>query len=255
MKQYKKSAQLKDLAKDRLLGKWGSAILITFVSSLITIMVNMSLSLTQSNTMGTAYATDNSVTSVTIVSIVFFVISVVASIILNILNLGISLFFLNMACGQPYSFKDLFYGYRERTNTALAISAAMVLIDVVTMTPYQVVLDIYNQNGDFTYAVVAIILGIIGLCIYVPLSLAFSISFLLMLDFPQYEAKNILKLSWRVMKGHKRRLFYIEFSFLPLMLLCILSFGIGFLWLTPYMQMTYIYFFLDVMQPTTGEQA
>ena len=51
------------------------------------------------------------------------------------------------------------------------------------------------------------------------------------------------------MKGNRKRLFLLELSFLPLMLLCILSFGIGFLWLEPYMQMTYTHFFLDLMNP------
>ncbi len=56
-----------------------------------------------------------------------------------------------------------------------------------------------------------------------------------------------------MMKGHKRRLFRLELSFLPLMLLCVLSFGIGFLWLNPYMQMTYTCFFLDLMNPRDTE--
>ena len=43
------------------------------------------------------------------------------------------------------------------------------------------------------------------------------------------------------------RLFLLELGFLPPMLLCVLSLGIGFLWLEPYMQMTYTYFFLDLM--------
>ena len=51
------------------------------------------------------------------------------------------------------------------------------------------------------------------------------------------------------MKGKKLRLLYLEFSFLPLLLLSILSFGIGLLWLQPYMQMTYTFFFLDLMNP------
>ena len=51
------------------------------------------------------------------------------------------------------------------------------------------------------------------------------------------------------MKGQRMRLFLLELGFLPLMLLCILSFGIGFLWLQPYMQMTHTCFFLDLMNP------
>ena len=50
------------------------------------------------------------------------------------------------------------------------------------------------------------------------------------------------------MKGHKGRYFYISVSFLPLALLCLVTFGIGFLWLAPYMGMTFANFYVDLMQ-------
>ena len=49
------------------------------------------------------------------------------------------------------------------------------------------------------------------------------------------------------MKGHKGRLFYIELSFLPLLLLGAVSL-IGLLWVIPYMQMTYAVFYFDIMK-------
>ena len=55
------------------------------------------------------------------------------------------------------------------------------------------------------------------------------------------------------MKGHKWRLFKLELSFLPLQIICMLSFGIGNLWLNPYMRMTYTEFFLDLMSPGKQE--
>ena len=70
-----------------------------------------------------------------------------------------------------------------------------------------------------------------------------------MLDFPQNSGKETLKLCWRLMRGNRKRLFLLELGFLPLLLLCLLSFGIGFLWLEPYMHMTYTCFFLDMMNP------
>jgi len=51
------------------------------------------------------------------------------------------------------------------------------------------------------------------------------------------------------MKGHKWRLFKLKLSFLPLQFICLLSFGIGNLWLNPYMRMTYTEFFLDLLNP------
>ena len=50
------------------------------------------------------------------------------------------------------------------------------------------------------------------------------------------------------MKGHKWELFCLQMSFLPLGFLCLLSFGIGNLWLVPYLNMTQTLYFLDLMQ-------
>ena len=75
-----------------------------------------------------------------------------------------------------------------------------------------------------------------------------------MLDFPERSAKEALKLSLQIMRGHKGRLFYVQISFLPLMFLCLLSFGIGYLWLVPYMNMTSAVFFLDLMNPAQQKQ-
>ena len=87
--------------------------------------------------------------------------------------------------------------------------------------------------------------------------LVFSQCFYLMLDFPDYSAEQLLRSSMQVMRGHKGRLFYLHVSFLPLLLLALLSCGVGMLWIRPYMQMTYTCFFLDLMNPgkTSGEAA
>ena len=70
-------------------------------------------------------------------------------------------------------------------------------------------------------------------------------AYYLLLDFPQYNAMELMKLSFRIMKGHKWELFCLQMSFLPLGFLCLLSFGIGSLWLVPYMNMTQTLYFLD----------
>ena len=49
------------------------------------------------------------------------------------------------------------------------------------------------------------------------------------------------------MKGQKKRLFVLILSFIPITLLACLSL-IGVLWLTPYVNMTYTIFYLNLMQ-------
>lgn len=249
MKQYKKPYELKNMAKDKLQGKYGAAILILFLYSLITGSVSLFINLLANMTMNTIYVVTNSAAAVTVITVVFDIIKLAAVIVLRVLQTGIALFFLNAACGQPYAAGNLFYGFRKDSGKALILSGAVSLCNAVCLYPYQYCLTSYLSTRNIQMLYLTLIVMAIGLCIYVPLSLSLSQVFYLMLDYPNLTAKEILALSLRIMKGQKRRLFCLQLSFFPMMLLCLLSFGIGFLWLNPYMQMTYTYFFLDIMNP------
>jgi uncharacterized membrane protein len=89
----------------------------------------------------------------------------------------------------------------------------------------------------------------IGYVIYIPISLFLSQTWYLMVDFPNYTAKGVLLTSCKLMKKHFWRLLFLKISFLPVMLLGILSFGIGLIWVIPYKEMTYTCFYLDIMKP------
>lgn len=69
----------------------------------------------------------------------------------------------------------------------------------------------------------------------------------LLLDHPQMKARESLKISRQIMKGSKGRLFYIYLSFIGLQILCLLSLGIGSLWVYPYQSQTLVIFYLDVV--------
>lgn len=249
MNQYKTSAELKNTAKNLLDGKYFNAILIPFLASLISTGATFVIDMVASVTMNTIFYSTQSLTVTNTVSFLFDLILLGVNILLGVLNAGLALFFLNASCGQPYSVNDLFYAFKNDSKKALALSAAHMLLSAVCLWPSQYLLQHYLNTRESQWITYTIVALVIGLCVYVPISLGISLSFYLMFDFPQYTARETLALSWKLMKGHKLRLFYLQFSFLPLMLLCFCSFGIGFLWLEPYMQMTYVQFFLDLMNP------
>ena len=64
---------------------------------------------------------------------------------------------------------------------------------------------------------------------------AYSMSGFIMAENPEMTAKEAMQVSEKMMAGNKWRLFCLQFSFIGWQILCILSLGIGFLWLTPYM--------------------
>ncbi len=248
MKPYKKTYELKNAAKDTLDGKYKTAVLLCFLSFLITEGVSGFVDLF----LPPAMLPEG-------ISIPACVIQCIASLLLSwvlgVLQLGVILFFLNMACGQPYQVNDLLYGYRHDSSKALVISGVLALVNAVCLMPYQLLLQAYWYTRSPQFLTAAVIALAIGACFYVPLSLGLSLSYYLMLDFPEKTAKETLALSLRIMRGHKKRLFYLECSFLPLIFLCVCTLFVGFLWLIPYMDMTFVCFYLDLMKPQGKGQA
>lgn len=185
-----------------------------------------------------------------------YIILQLIGIFLGVFKVGTTLLSLNFICGQPTSVSDIFHGFCKQRKKALKISALFLLVSQLYAIPlnYLAYLASYKLDSDPGHYIPAVIILIIGLIIYQPISLALSQSYLLLLDFPELSASEIIKRSNRLMKGNKFRLFLLRLSFLPLELLSIFSFRIGNLWLTPYRNTTYAYFFLNLMQNSEATQ-
>ena len=63
---------------------------------------------------------------------------------------------------------------------------------------------------------------------------------------PELTTKEALELSKKMMYGHRFRLFCLEFSFIGWAFLCVLSLGIGLIWLMPYTEAAKAAFYRDV---------
>lgn len=236
MKTYLSSAQLKDNAKEYLTGHYGLFIGTSlFVGLMSFILSRFLLILTPSA---------NSIGGFIISNAISFIVSV----FIGVFSVGTALLYLKSAHGGPAVFSDIFYGFSHHIETSLAISLVMTAISIIPTLAYTIPYYIYTGTGNDMYLFLMFPCLAAALIVYVPLSLTFSQCFFLMLDFPDKAAPEILRLSIRIMKGRRARLFYIEVSFLPLLLLASLS-GIGLLWVLPYMQMTMAAFYFDIMKP------
>lgn len=89
---------------------------------------------------------------------------------------------------------------------------------------------IYLMTGIFTFlwTLLFIIPGIVK-------AYAYSMAYYVKRDNPTYDWKQCLDESQRIMKGNKWKLFCLQFSFIGWAIVCVFTFGIGSLWLTPYM--------------------
>ena len=75
---------------------------------------------------------------------------------------------------------------------------------------------------------------------------AYALTPFLLVDCPDLTPLQCIKLSDRMMKGHKFDLFYLFLSFLGWLLLGLLTLGIGYFWLMPYMETSVAAFYEDV---------
>ena len=91
----------------------------------------------------------------------------------------------------------------------------------------------------FLWTLLLIIPGIIK-------ALAYSMTPFILKDFPELSVNQAINLSQKMMKGHKFDYFWLGLSFIGWILLGLLTLGIGYIWLIPYMYTSYAAFYEEV---------
>ena len=86
------------------------------------------------------------------------------------------------------------------------------------------------------------------------MGLAYSMTFFIIADEPEISAWDAMKKSKAMMEGNKGQLFLLSLSFIGWALLAILTFGIGLLWLIPYMQVSIAKFYDEVKNEYNSQQ-
>ncbi len=67
---------------------------------------------------------------------------------------------------------------------------------------------------------------------------SYSMAFYIKVDHPDYDWRACLNESKRITMGHKGELFMLDLSFIGWAFVCVFTFGIGYLWLIPYVNAT-----------------
>lgn len=233
------SKDLKAMARTQLTGKFGTFIgayvLYSLITDVVSMIINFALGITPSNP--DFYQNGSKI-------ILYFVILMLFSLIVSVLTLGFNKMFLDGSRGYQIRFEDLFYGFRHHLDRVILMQLLMVLINLVCCLPGLILFILADLNGDsLVLMIAALILLLAGIVFMIYFALAFSQAMYLMADYDDLGPVQVLKESRRMMVGNKGRLLYIQFSFLGISLLGILSCGLGMLWIFPYTSMTYANFY------------
>lgn len=114
----------------------------------------------------------------------------------------------------------------------------------------QIFSGFYNfANALGTYLLIVIFVILWMLLLIIPgiiYAIAYSQAFYIIADEPKTDPLVAIRKSKEMMYGYKMKYFLLQLSFIGWVLLCILTFGIGFLWLTPYIQVSNAIFYDDL---------
>ncbi len=221
-------------ARRVLAGHWGTAILVGFVATILGGNGNPNVNLQITQNIGEidpysippqTYALLFTITS--IIATAALVMSIVYFLLGGVIQLGSAKYHLNLIDGRDSSFSDLFSQF-SRFGSALVMN----LLQGIFVLLWMLLFIIPGFIAAYSYAMAPYI----------------------MLEDPNCGGYEALKRSKQLMKGHKMDLFLLDLSFIGWELLCVLSLGIGFLWLYPYVNTARASFYRDITQGQSQSQ-
>ena len=182
------------------------------------------------------------------VTIMFYVAEFLITLLSMVLSVGILQLHLSLARKKEMTLGMVFYGFKNHPDRYIIAGLLLIIATLISCIPVitGAVLFFVLDKSPAAIAVL-VILGIVSTILAVFVQMWYALALYLLLDHPQMKARESLKISRQIMKGNKGRLFYIYLSFIGLQILCLLSLGIGSLWVYPYQSQTLVIFYLDVV--------
>lgn len=134
--------------------------------------------------------------------------------------------------------------------SVLAIGYQFIFLDVYQGKPLdgKTVLEPLHNYGRYLggYVLFCVYVFLWSLLFYIPgiiKLLSYSMTFYIMRDNPEMSGEQAIRRSMEMMDGYKMDLFWLLLSFIGWILLCVVTLGIGSLWVRPYISTTMAAFY------------
>lgn len=230
------ASQLRAKAREILQGKWGKGALITLSFALIIYIINLIL-------------------------MAIPILGAIASVIISLpLSYGIMASFIKLIRGEEVKYtgfiKDAYNNLKKVWCIYGQIIKKLLVPIIIAVICYIIMIigttgSVLNAfSGDYSNIAIWGILTIISsivcfiLGIYLTIKeLLYSLSMFILYDNPDMTTKEIVEESERLMKGNRLKYIWLELTFIGWFLLIPFTFGIGALWLIPYVIVAIICFY------------
>ena len=219
------SSQIRAEARNSLTGKWGKAALLTLVFGVISYLISFLLNF---------------------LSIFGAIINLV---ITPVLAFGFLVSIIKLKRNEEVGYIDFFkngfnqfgkvWGVIWQTILKMILPVIAIFISIILIT-------IGSGESMGFLAILGMILYIVSLVWAIIKGFSYVLDQYILYDNPDMDSKSIVEKSEELMQGHKWAWFWLPITFIGWFFLGALSFGIGFLWIMPYLQVALVVFYEDL---------
>ena len=249
--EYRSSKELKEQSINAMAGRYGGAVMMTLSYMIWIYLISYSGSIFSSMLAKLPFFS-----GVTVNLLADMIYTLITTLIISLLNIlsgmftfGIDLYYLNISTGREAQPADIFAGFRGEPSKVFSISAFLLFPTIILAIPFNMFSEMYMITSDSKYIILACAFLVPSIAAGFYMHLTYGMAYFLLLDFPNYSASKILHLTRKKMYGHRARLLALDFRFIPMILLGILSMGLGMLWVYPLVSESQALFFLNLMNP------
>ena len=230
--------EIKGLSRENLLGKFPLPIAVYLLMIVIVSLVSSPFQ----------RMTYNGAADLNMMNMLIGIVGEIIVLLIAILfGAGLTKIHLNIARRKEATMQDFIYPFKNHPDKFMGFGVLIVLIAAACSLPGSICLGIGAAMSSDVLAIAGLVLLIAGVIVTIILSLGFALTTYILLDDP-YETKVIqaMKQSWQYMKKKKLTLFLLYLSFIGLLIIGILSFGLGMLWIEQYYLQSSVVFYLKV---------
>lgn len=239
------ASEIRANARKSLTGKWGKAALLTLVYVLITIVLNF------------------------VCNLIPMIGGIILFVIFTPISFGLIVSFMKLKRDEEVSYTDFLnigfssfakvWGVFGNTLLKMIIPVCLLVVFIILLVvsiggSIASVAIFESSSGleGFGFLAFVSLIGYIASLIYVVVKgYLYSLSYYVLYDNPDMTGKEVVETSEKLMRGNRWKYFWLSLTFIGWAFLAGLTFGIGMLWLMPYIMVAMICFYEELSGKTT----
>ena len=230
--------EIKRIARAQLGGQYRLPVLAELLVALLPTVILLPFSYLLTNT--------GSLLQNIIYDLAYFIVLILTAV----LGAGRMYLQLNLARRKQFSLSDLFHCFKVRPDSfilAFLLYVVYALPLLAATILFRVLMSTVPAFQESPWPLVSLLVRGILLIFTIALLLQYAMVFPLLLDNPNQKIRSVFQESRRLMDGNRKRFLLLLLSFLGYAFLGLLSLGVGFLWINPYLNQSVIVFYQDLI--------